>query len=237
MPIQIRRTRAPDNPPVDLLPGQLAVEMAHMPNPRLWVGVPAEIDPTLRREIVGGGAGGGGFQTGDIKLTFKQATEPGWIIADDGSIGNAASGATTRADADTADLFALFWDIPALGLQDNAGAAVSRGADAAEDFAASRRLVIPRTMGRALAGAGAGVGLLARQLGEHVGADTHTQTAAQVGIHVHPGVPQQWQLVENYFQTTASWGINGTVNTQNNVGGGSMPIVQPTIFLNVMIKL
>jgi len=50
MPIQIRRTATPDNPPVGLLPGQLSVEMASDP-PRLWVGVPTSIDALGRREI------------------------------------------------------------------------------------------------------------------------------------------------------------------------------------------
>jgi hypothetical protein len=117
MVMQIRRTRAPDNPPVDLLPGQLAVEMAHQPSPRLWIGVPVEIDPTRRREFVGGGSGGDdAFTTGDVKLTFQTVAEPGWIIAVDGSIGNGLSGATTRADDDTLDLFTMFHEyIPSSG--------------------------------------------------------------------------------------------------------------------------
>jgi len=52
MPIQIRRTAILDNPPVGLVPGQLAVEMANDP-PRLWVGVPALVDAAERREVGG----------------------------------------------------------------------------------------------------------------------------------------------------------------------------------------
>lgn len=63
---QITRTSTPLNAPANgsLLPGQLAVEMATQPNPRLWVGVPTTIDPTGRRLLVsstGGGGGGGGI--------------------------------------------------------------------------------------------------------------------------------------------------------------------------------
>lgn len=52
MPIQFRRTSVPDHAPDNLVPGQLAVEMASDPL-RLWVGVPTSIDPTGRREIGG----------------------------------------------------------------------------------------------------------------------------------------------------------------------------------------
>src|SRR5215471_7553499 len=56
MAIQIRRTATPDNPPSDLESGQLAVEMASDP-PRLWCGVPFDIDP-LGRRLLGGGEPG-----------------------------------------------------------------------------------------------------------------------------------------------------------------------------------
>lgn len=52
-PMQIRRTAIPNESPGGLAEGQLAVEMASDP-PRLWVGVPTSIDPTGRREILGG---------------------------------------------------------------------------------------------------------------------------------------------------------------------------------------
>lgn len=57
----------------------------------------------------GGGGGSGGFTTGDAKITFKTSADVGWIMADDGSIGDVTSAATTRANSDTADLFALFY--------------------------------------------------------------------------------------------------------------------------------
>lgn len=62
---RITRTSSPNLAPASgtLVPGQLAVEMATQPNPRLWVGVPTTIDPTGRRLIVSttGGGGGGGI--------------------------------------------------------------------------------------------------------------------------------------------------------------------------------
>jgi hypothetical protein len=59
---QLTRTSTPLNAPApgSLLPGQLAVEMATQPNPRLWVGVPTTIDATGRRLLVSTSGGGGG---------------------------------------------------------------------------------------------------------------------------------------------------------------------------------
>lgn len=59
---RVTRTSQPNLAPAvgSLVPGQLAVEMATQPNPRLWVGVPTNIDPTGRRMIVSGTGGGGG---------------------------------------------------------------------------------------------------------------------------------------------------------------------------------
>lgn len=59
---QVTRTSTPLNAPAagSLLPGQLAVEMATQPSPRMWVGVPTTIDPTGRRLLVSSTGGGGG---------------------------------------------------------------------------------------------------------------------------------------------------------------------------------
>jgi hypothetical protein len=89
------------------------------------------------------------WTTGDAKLTYKTTADATWILLDDGSIGDASSSATTRANADTSALFVLLYNaVPALVVQNSAGTPVSRGASAAADFAAHRRLVIPKTLGR-----------------------------------------------------------------------------------------
>lgn len=53
MPMQIRRTDG-NGPPTNLAEGQLSVEMDTTP-PRLWVGVPASLDASLRRLVNPGG--------------------------------------------------------------------------------------------------------------------------------------------------------------------------------------
>ncbi len=119
----------------------------------------------------------GGFSTGDVKLTFKSTADSGWVMMNDGTIGNASSGATTRANADTEALFTVLWNNIT-----NTWAAVSggRGASAAADFAASKTLALPKALGRALAVAGSGSGLTARSLGQTAGAETHTLATSEI---------------------------------------------------------
>jgi len=91
------------------------------------------------------------FQTGDVKLTFRAASDPGWVLMDDGTIGDAISGATSRANADTEDLFTLLWN----NIIDQwAPVSGGRGASAAADFAASKTIMLPRVLGRAMAVSG-----------------------------------------------------------------------------------
>lgn len=86
------------------------------------------------------------FKTG-MRTGHVGATAPtGFVLGEGGSIGNGTSGGTERANDDTADLFALLWndhDNAALPIQDSAGAPSSRGASAAADFAANKRMPLP----------------------------------------------------------------------------------------------
>lgn len=98
---------------------------------------------------------GPNWATGMI-CAFARSTAPaGWIKANGGTIGNASSGATTRANADTSALFSLLWsefDNTALPIQDSSGAASTRGASAAADFAANKRLPIHDARGEFIRG-------------------------------------------------------------------------------------
>lgn len=83
--------------------------------------------------------------TGARQGFFRTTAPSGWVKGNGGTIGNASSGATTRANADTVDLFTLFWEQfsnTVLPIQTSAGAASTRGASAAADFAANKRLPV-----------------------------------------------------------------------------------------------
>jgi microcystin-dependent protein len=211
-----------------------------------------------------------GFTTGDLKPTFKTVADPGWLMMNDGSIGNAGSGASTRAHADCQALFALLWTNVGSAyapLQDAAGAPVSRGASAASDWAALRRLMLPKVLGRALAIAGWGSGLTARPLGEALGEEAHalsaaeeaphthgagTLTAASAGAHTHTvpvgsgnseyGSAQIQRVTWSHSQnvTSGSSGAHTHALSGSTASAGSAQphnTMQPSVFLNVMIKL
>lgn len=84
----------------------------------------------------------GAIFSGVIVAAARLTAPAGWLLVDGKTIGNAASGATSRANADTAALFAELWAFPAASVPifDNTGAASTRGASAAADFAAGKRL-------------------------------------------------------------------------------------------------
>lgn len=135
------------------------------------------------------------YKTGDIKKTVKKAAESGWLLLDGKTIGSASSGGTSRANADTADLYALLWadwDNTVLPIQDSAGSPTTRGASAAADFAANKRLPLPDHRERVAAGWDnlADVTRLSSPvagdtMGSAGGAETHTLTSDEMPSHTH----------------------------------------------------
>lgn len=105
-------------------------------------------------------------QTGMVECGVYSAAKSGWVKLDDGTIGDASSGATTRANADTEELFTLLWgQVPDTWCPVSGG----RGASAAADFSAHKTLTLFKTLGRAIACAGSGAGLTPRVVGENLG--------------------------------------------------------------------
>ena len=93
--------------------------------------------------------------TGSI-MPYAGSTSPsGWLLCSGLTIGNAASGGTARANADTQVLFEQLWNSfsnTELPIFTSAGAVSTRGVSASADFAANKRLTIPDLRGRAVAG-------------------------------------------------------------------------------------
>ncbi len=193
----------------------------------------------------------GGFTTGDTKLTLKTVADNGWVIADDGTIGNAGSGATTRANADCAELYSLVWDKIPDSLAPVTG---GRGGSASADFAAQKAMKLPRTLGRVLGVAGIGSGLTSRALGSYLGTETHLLTENELAVHDHPvndpghthnldvsGGPGGVQRLigsPNQAPNILATASSQTGLTVGNAGGNSPHNnMQPTSFFNLMIKL
>lgn len=168
------------------------------------------------------------YAPGDMKYSLVKTAPSGWLIANGNTIGNAASGGTARANADTATLFAILWDNFAqteLPIQTSTGAASTRGASAAADYAANKRMPLPDVRGRVVAGWDnlASVARLSAPLddtfGATGGADVHTLTTAQLPVHSH----------DAGTITTTSAGTHGhTINMEtsgdDNPGGGDSRI-------------
>jgi len=207
------------------------------------------------------------FTTGDAKLTLKSTADTGWILFDDGTIGDGSSGATTRANADTQPLFNLLWPLADCVISGG------KGASAAADYAAHKAISIPKTLGRALAIAGAGSGLTSRALASVLGGESKTLGLTDlppVNITVTPASygfsssSNQWLFSSGanagapsgnpLFAMTAAIGagtVTGTVtvNPVINTGVGTpylnqtgqpaaaFSLMQPTTFLNIMVKL
>ena len=216
--------------------------LADLSNPALALqnlGVNALINSAIAAAIAAATV----FSTGDAKVTFKTVADSGWIMANDQTIGNATSGAN-YANANAQALFTLLWT--------NVGSTYAPisggyGASAAADWAASKAMSIPKTLGRALAIAGTGTGgnATAHALGSVIGDEalqTHLHTindpthnhgiSNALGGALGGGGTISANGGYTYYSAPNSTGIS-----INNAGTGSGGNMQPTAFINFMIKL
>lgn len=139
-----------------------------------------------------------------MMVPYVATTAPsGWVRGNGRTIGNASSGGTERANADTADLFSLLWSAYSnsiLAIEDSAGAASTRGADAATDYAADKRLPLPDMRGRGFFGLDDMGASAASRLGTVItdettngasgGTETHTLSAGEMPSHTHTGTTE-----------------------------------------------
>lgn len=107
--------------------------------------------------VIGSSAGGGGgatvdpttvLQTGWIQPIYGTGNVTGFVRANRRTIGNGSSGASERANADTAALFAFLYAADVNLVVAPGG----RGVSAAADFAANKTIELPDCRGRAIAG-------------------------------------------------------------------------------------
>lgn len=123
-----------------------------------------------------------GPQTGYGQLTLNTVAAPGWVMMDDGTIGPAGSGASTRGNNDCEALYKLIYAVCS-----NTWAPVTggRGANSNTDWLAGKPIALTRQLGRAIAIAGVGAGLTNRQIGAFYGVEKHALSGGEIAEHYH----------------------------------------------------
>lgn len=194
---------------------------------------------TTNPDAGGAGWSAWGFGTGDVKTTMKATADYGWVMANDGTVGNASSNATTYANALAEAIFTLVWTNISntyAALLTSAGAPVARGASAAADFAANRQITLTKALGRALIIAGAGSGLTNRALGQILGEEDHLLTIPEIPAHTH-SLPYTINVASAVNGTGTDGTRSGPITSGSTGGGGSHNNMQPSSAWNLMIKL
>jgi hypothetical protein len=175
--------------------------------------------------------------TGTMKNGFFGTTPPtGWLLLNDGSIGNTVSGANNRANEDTEDLYVTLWNRVT---QTYCPVAGGRGASALADFNAGKTIDLPLFAGSAIGIAGSGSGLTTRATGEVDGDETHTLTLAQLPSHTHDVTDVGSQAIFQSSATTFSKAIS-TGATSGAAGASPAAAhnnMQPSLFFTGIIKL
>lgn len=185
-------------------------------------------------------SGGGGtvpasqlWNTGDIKQSWGTGALSGFVRANALTIGNAGSGATERANADTEALFIWLWDRLSNAICPVSG---GRGATGAADYAAGKTLQLPPgrdralfgvdDMGNAAAGGFSGVTFTqgnATTPGSFGGTSMHTLTAAQLAANIPNSASSS-----SSTSVIAPPGFGILVGQGNNIlytaGGNSAPL-------------
>lgn len=160
--------------------------------------------------------------TGTVAGFRRNSAPTGWIVENGNTIGNALSGATNRANADTKDLFTLLWtefSNTILPIESSSGAASTRGASAEADFNANKRLPIFDSRTRFLRGSDRGTNFDVTLVPGATQSDTLKEHTHTVPPHSH-NVPSR---------SRAEYGFNeggsrvGSVNGSNLPGSSSDP--------------
>lgn len=196
----------------------------------------------------GGGGGGGGvdpttiFQTGDCLWIDVSGTRAGWVRDNGRTIGSSTSGATERANADTAALFSYLWNNFADAICPVGG---GRSGSAATDFAANKFIGLPDKrgrgpfglddMGNSAAGRYANVPILSGGVttpGSVLGEATHTLDHTQIPTHTH----SVYLNDPGHFHTYSSIGGGGGTYNQNSATAGAPLANTSTVTTGVTIN-
>jgi len=180
--------------------------------------------------------GSSGWEIGDVKLRYGTTAGAGWLLMNDGTIGNASSGAT-YANAAYLSLYIYLYSV----ISDTwAPVSGGRTGNATNDFNSGKTLTLSKMLGRTLAVAGAGSGLTSRAIGENLGTET---VAAEMPAHTHSTtrvigtVEVAESIGGTYLVAYSPTGYdNGGTTGSASSGDGNMNVMQPSTFLNAFIR-
>jgi hypothetical protein len=184
-----------------------------------------------------GGAGWvqdpGQVPTGTPVAAVSTTIPYGYVSANGTTIGNGSSNATGRANADTQFLFTLIWNSCSNAIcpiYTSGGAASSRGATAAADYAANKALAVWNMNGSALMGADSQNGTTSTNLsnvpvtsgsrtapGSVLGENLHTLVTGEIPSHNHSVF-----LNDPGHTHAGSFAAGGGLNNNSGGGGGAL---------------
>jgi hypothetical protein len=181
------------------------------------------------------------WSTGDIKATMKTVADPGWLFMSDGTLGTNASN-PSYGGSTMQPLFNLLWGNTYCQLYNSAGTPIARGASPLADWNANNKLDIPKTLGRALIGAGQGSGLTMFGLGTSGGAEYTTPNLNTLTYHTHPQTTVYNDNISPGSENKGCADSTGptTAGTYGTGGAGAsqaFSIRDPYSTVNFMIKL
>ena len=140
-------------------------------------------------------------RSGFTQAILNTSASLGWVLMNDGTIGNALSNATTRANIDTFPLFNVIWTNVSNAnaqLYNSAGDPIDRGSSSSADFVANNQIALTKSLGRALSNIGmpsSGGSGTNWMIGQISGEELHTPTEAEMFAHNHPGSSQNKDLI------------------------------------------
>ena len=126
-------------------------------------------------------------------------------------------------------------------LIDSGGTPTAKGANAAADYAANKRMGLPRIKGRSLTGldliaAGTAPGVQASVLGRTEGRQTHRNRVTEMASHQHG---MQTGRINFGFQTFTKFDVGSVAPDLSTLDGGSVPfdLLGPQLTVNFFIRL
>jgi microcystin-dependent protein len=182
----------------------------------------------------------------------RTVVDADWLLCDGNTIGNVASGATARANADMQNLFFHLWESTTdteLPIQDSTGTLTARQATAQLDWDANYRLPLPDLRGRVpvgldnMGGTSADVvtNVQADVLGGIEGEEKHQLTVSEMPSHRHTMNKPSGDIGAHGIGGAGKYWADGggthqAVVMQTTGGGNKHNTMQPYIAVNYIIK-